>query len=50
MKIKPTTPKRKPKTPPILKDKEAASKITADPKQILHFFENCIKKPVEKKI
>ncbi len=32
---------RKSKRPPLLKDKETASKITADPKQLQDFFMKC---------
>lgn len=48
--MKTKTPKPKqPKKPPLLKDKEAMKEVIADPKQIQYFFENCIKKPKEKK-
>ncbi len=48
--MKPTLVKpSKTKKPPLLKDKKAMKEIIADPKDIMHFFQNCIKKPKEKK-
>jgi len=36
---------KKQKPIPLLKDKKAMEEIKADPKQVLSFFANCIKKP-----
>ncbi len=46
--MKPTHKPKKPKPIPLLKDKKAMEEIKADPKQVLSFFTNCIKKPSSK--
>ncbi len=46
--MKPTPKPNKPKPIPLLKDKKAMEEIKADPKQVLGFFQNCIKKPSSK--
>jgi hypothetical protein len=43
--MKPAPKPKKPKPIPLLKDKKAMEEIKADPKQVLSFFQNCIKKP-----
>ncbi len=47
--MKPIPKPKKPKPIPLLKDKKVMKEIVADPKDIMYFFENCIKKPKEKK-
>jgi len=46
MTVKTRKPNQKPI--PLLKDKKAMQEIVADPNVIMHFFKNCIKKPVKK--
>ena len=46
--MKPAPKPKKPKPIPLLKDKKAMEEIKADPKQVLSFFQNCIKKPSSK--
>lgn len=42
--MKPTPTPKKQKPIPLPKDKKAMEEIKANPKRILSFFQNCIKK------